>query len=237
MPFSRDELVQRHIGLVHYLARRLHNTLSDEADLDELVSAGLGGLLAAADGFEAARGLAFSTYAATRIRGAMLDELRRIDPLTRGARARARRIEHARDSLAQSLHRQPNSRELAKALEVDMPSLIAWERESLDQTTVSLDAPEGPSLSEAPDRNERIPAIEPDLDLELDRERERERLREALHTLDRDELEVLVLSFFENRSLREIAPRLGVTESGVSRIRSRALRQLRQHLTQQRRVA
>ena len=237
MPFSRDELVQRHIGLVHYLARRLHNTLSDEADLDELVSAGLGGLLAAADGFEAARGLAFSTYAATRIRGAMLDELRRIDPLTRGARARARRIEHARDNLAQSLHRQPNSRELAKALEVDMPSLIAWERESLDQTTVSLDAPEGPSLSEALDRNERIPAIEQDLDLELDRERERERLREALHTLDRDALEVLVLSFFENRSLREIAPRLGVTESGVSRIRSRALRQLRQHLTKQRRVA
>lgn len=237
MPFSRDELVQRHIGLVHYLARRLHNTLSDEAELDELVSAGLGGLLAAADGFEAERGLAFSTYAATRIRGAMLDELRRIDPLTRGARARARRIELARDNLAQSLHRPPNSRELANALELDLPGLIAWERESLDQTTVSLDASEGPSFSGAPNRNECLAAIEPDIDLELDRERERDCLRAALHTLDRDALEVLVLSFFEDRPLREIAPRLGVTESGVSRIRSRALRQLRQHLTKQRRVA
>lgn len=237
MPFSRDELVQRHIGLVHYLARRLHNTLSDEADLDELVSAGLGGLLAAAEGFEAERGLAFSTYAATRIRGAMLDELRRIDPLSRGARTRARRLEHTRDSLAQALQRQPNSHELAEALNLDLRGLITWERETLNETTISLDAPEGPSFSEAPDRNERIPSLDPDLDLELDRERERDRLREALHLLDRDALEVLVLSFFENRPLREIAPRLGVTESGVSRIRTRALRQLRQHLTQQKRVA
>lgn len=236
MPFSRDELVQRHIGLVHYLARRLHATLADEADLDELVSAGLGGLLAAADGFDVARGLAFSTYAATRIRGAMLDELRRIDSLTRSARARARRLEHVRDALAQSLHRPPTSRELAAALETDLAGLFAWERESLDRTPISLDSHASPR-ADAPTREDRVPSIDPDLDLELDRERERERLREALHSLDRDALEVLVLSFFENQTLREIAPRIGVTESGVSRIRSRALRQLRARLTIPTRVA
>lgn len=237
MSFTRDELVQRHMGLVHYLARRLHSTLADDADLDELVSAGLAGLLSAADAFDTSRGLAFSTYAATRIRGAMLDELRRVDPLTRGARARARRLEHVRDSLAQSLHRMPTAHELADALDTDILGLLAWERETLDGTTLSLDANVAPRRADAPAREERIPAIDPDLDLELDRERERERLREALHSLDRDALEVLILSFFEDRPLREIAPRIGVTESGVSRIRARALRQLRARLSAPARIA
>lgn len=237
MSFSRDELVQRHIGLVHYLARRLHSTLADDADLDELVSAGLAGLLAAADAFDTSRGLAFSTYAATRIRGAMLDELRRVDPLTRGARARARRLEHVRDTLAQALHRTPTAHEVAGALDTDLQGLLAWERETLDRTTLSLDANIAPQRADAPSREERIPAVDPDLDLELDRERERERLREALHSLDRDALEVLILSFFEDRTLREIAPRIGVTESGVSRIRARALRQLRARLSAPTRVA
>jgi RNA polymerase sigma factor for flagellar operon FliA len=230
MPAIRDQLVQSHVGLVHYLARRLHSTLADEADLDDLVSAGLTGLLAAAEGFEPERGLSFSTYAATRIRGAMLDELRRIDPLTRTARERARRLEHTRDRLAQSLHRHPDVHELAAALDTDTAGLLAWERESQEGTHISIEAPMQTDTDNAPTRGEHLPAIEPDLDLELDRERERERLRDALHSLDRDSLEVLVLSFFEDRTLREIAPRIGVTESGASRIRSRALRQLRLRL-------
>ena len=231
MRFTREELVTRHVGLVHYLARRLHQTLADDADLDELVSAGFTGLLAAADGYDASRGLAFSTYAATRIRGAMLDELRRLDPLSRGARSRARHLEQTRDRLAQSLHRQPDARELAAALETDLDGLVELERDLRDQLPLRLDAPSRSDDEDTRSRGDRIPIVEFDVDLELDRERERERLRDALRTLDRDALEVLVLSFFEDRSLREIAPRLGVTESGVSRIRSRALRQLRHRLS------
>lgn len=230
MPHSIDALVQRHIGLVHYLARRLHRTLADEADLDELVSAGMLGLLNAAEAFEPARGLAFSTYAATRIRGAMLDELRRIDPLTRTERNRARHVEHTADRLSQHLHRRPTSHELADALGTDSRSLIAWERELRDSTTISLEAPVNHTSKNSPSREDHLPATDHDIELELDRERERERLRDALHSLDRDSLEVLVLSFFEDRTLREIAPRIGVTESGVSRIRARALRQLRTRL-------
>ncbi len=229
MSHSRDELVQRHFGLVHYLARRLHKTLADEADFDELVSAGMIGLLAAAEGFEPERGLSFSTYAATRIRGAMLDELRRIDPLTRTARERARRLEHTRDKLAQLLHRQPSSHELAAALGTDADGLLAWERESREGTHLSIEAPMHRS-EDSPTQGDLLPTVEPDLDLELDRERERERLREAMHHLDDEAREVLVLSFFEEQTLREIAPQLGVTESGASRIRARALRQLRSNL-------
>lgn len=229
MPHSRDELVQRHFGLVHYLARRLHKTLADEADYDELISAGMIGLLAAAEGFEPERGLSFSTYAATRIRGAMLDELRRIDPLTRTARERARRLEHTRDKLAQLLHRQPSSHELAAALGTDADGLLAWERETREGAHLSIEAPMHRS-EDSPTQGDLLPTVEPDLDYELDRERERERLREAMHHLDDEEREVLVLSFFEEQTLREIAPQLGVTESGASRIRARALRQLRSNL-------
>jgi RNA polymerase sigma factor for flagellar operon FliA len=231
MSLTRDDLVQRHVGLVHYLARRMHSNLADDADLDELTSAGMLGLLAAAEGFEPARGLSFSTYAAARIRGAMLDELRRIDPLTRTGRERARRLEHTRDRLAQSLHRRPTVHELAAALDTDSGGLLTWEREASEGAHISLEAPTETSHGRGPSRSDLLPAVERDLDLELDRERERERLREALQSLDRDALEVLVLSFFEDRTLREIAPRLGVTESGVSRIRSRAIRQLRQRLS------
>jgi RNA polymerase sigma factor for flagellar operon FliA len=229
MPQSRDELVQRHFGLVHYLARRLHSTLADEADFDELVSAGTIGLLAAAEGFEPERGLSFSTYAATRIRGAMLDELRRIDPLTRTSRERARRLELTRDRLAQLLHRAPNTEELAAALGTDRAGLLAWERETREGTHLSIEAPMHRS-EDSPTQGDILPTVEPDLDYEMDRERERERLHEAMSSLDQASRDVLVLSYFEDQTLREIAPRLGVTESGASRIRARALRQLRSSL-------
>ncbi|MBX3134263.1 MAG: sigma-70 family RNA polymerase sigma factor [Gemmatimonadaceae bacterium] len=230
MTLTRDELVQRHIGLVHYLARRLHSTLADEAELDELVSAGMIGLLHAAESFEAARGLAFSTYAAARVRGAMLDELRRVDPLSRTARERARRLDRVRDRLAQSLHRHPSAAELAAALGVDPSDLHAWEQEVRLGSHISLDAPMDATTEETPARRDRTPTAEFDIDLELDRERERERIRDALHSLDRNSLEVLLLSFFEGRTLKEIAPQLGVTESGASRIRTRALRELKRRL-------
>jgi RNA polymerase sigma factor for flagellar operon FliA len=237
VPNTRDALVQQHIGLVHHLAKRLHGSLADEADLDELISAGFGGLLAAADAFDPSRGFAFSTYAAARIRGAMLDELRRLDPLTRTERHRVRQLEQTRERLAQALHRPPDARDVARALGTSATGLLALERDLRNATPLRLDAGRDTEPTSAPEPGQWQPFIEEDLDLELDRERDRERLRQALHHLDRDALEVLVLSFFEDRPLREIAPRLGVTESGASRIRSRALAQLRRHLSTPPRVA
>ena len=86
---DRQALLVSHVGLVHHVARQLARRLSTEAQLDELVSAGSLGLIQAVDSFEAARGLAFSTYAVPRIRGAILDELRRLDHVSRGVRRRS----------------------------------------------------------------------------------------------------------------------------------------------------
>ena len=228
---ERNALVQENTGLVYFLAKRLHGTLADDAELDELVSAGMLGLMRAAELFEHARGLAFATFATTRIRGFMLDELRRLDRLPRGLRAKDRQLQAVRNTLAQQLGRIPESREVAAAAGVDLPTLWRWEDEMRSGVVLPLDGHAyDDDVREERSLRERLPAPEFDLDVELDREIERGRLREAMEALSPDERLVLSLSFFEDKTLQEIAPHIGVTESGASRIRARALRQLRTSL-------
>jgi RNA polymerase sigma factor FliA len=233
---ERNALVQANTGLVYFLAKRLHSTLADDAELDELVSAGMLGLIRAAELFEEARGLAFATFATTRIRGAMLDELRRLDRLPRSLRAKDRQLQAIRNSLSHQLGRTPESREIAAAAGVDLPTLWRWEEEMRSSTVLTLDGHrDNEEIHETPSLRERISTPDFDLDVELDREIERERLHEAMEKLSADERLVLSLSFFEEQTLHEIAPRIGVTESGASRIRARALRHL--HTTLVKRVA
>src|SRR3954469_21348639 len=111
-------LTQQHVGLVHHVARQLSRRLHDKVDLDELVSAGSIGLMQAAASYEPARGLTFSTYAVPRIRGSMLDELRRHDHMSRGARRKARAIGTARESLTRQLGREPGRTEVALELNI-----------------------------------------------------------------------------------------------------------------------
>src|SRR5690348_5717236 len=92
-------LTQQHVGLVHHVARQLARRLHDKVKLDELVSAGAIGLMQAAATYEPTRGLTFSTYAVPRIRGSMLDELRRTDHMSRGTRRKARAMTAARETL------------------------------------------------------------------------------------------------------------------------------------------
>ena len=94
---ARDRLLTEHLGLVHHVARQMSRTLAVKADFDELVSAGSMGLMAALDTFDTSRGLAFSTYAAPRIRGAILDELRRQDHVPRSIRRKTREMAAARE--------------------------------------------------------------------------------------------------------------------------------------------
>lgn len=223
---ARDALVQQNVGLVHFLARRLHATLADHADLDELVSAGLVGLLRAAETFDAERGLAFSTYATARIRGAMLDELRRLDPVSRTLRARARRLQQEAIQLAQQLGRSPHPHEIARRSGISLREYWRLEQDLLATKHVALDG-DADDIREPASLSERVPTPEFDLDVEIDREREREWIRELVDCLPQLERRVVTLSFFEERSLQEIAPIVGVTESGVSRIRSRAIARLR----------
>jgi RNA polymerase sigma factor FliA len=224
----RNRMLNEHLGLVHHVARQLSRSLSIEADFDELVSAGTIGLMNALSSFDPSRGLAFSTFAAPRIRGAILDELRRQDHVPRSVRRKTRDLSAARESLMRSLKREPEDHEVAAELNIDMKTYWRWQSETEGAFKVSIDRPvrEGdrrvaPLAEVLYDPSERT--IEDDLNLE----EEVELLREAILDLKEQERVVLSLYYYEELKLHEIASILQLTESRVSQIRSKAVTRLR----------
>jgi RNA polymerase sigma factor FliA len=226
---ARDALLTENLSLVHHVARQLERKLSNELDHDELVSAGTLGLMAAMNAFDPSRGLAFSTFAVPRIRGAILDELRRQDHVPRSVRRKTRDISTARSALAAKLCRTPDESEVAAALGVDVQTLWKWESDVEGAIRVPIDRP-------ANDRGDTHSSpldllhTDPDsaVDERLGREQEVAMLREAIMKLKEQERTVLALYYFEELKLHEIAEILGLTESRVSQIRSKALARLRE---------
>lgn len=233
-PGVRERLFAEYIGLVHRAARDLGRRPTADFEHDDLVGAGTIGLVQALETFDPGRGLAFSTHAMPRIRGAILDEIRGLDWLPRSARERRRDALRVQDSLRRSLGREPTEDEAAEL----MPGgLIAWRRaraDLRDPSFVPIDGGAsasgdgeagGPPLADAlPDTG----AV--DMMAELVANEERAALAEAFASLaERDRL-ILSLSFYERLPLREIAALLLVTESRVSQLRTRALQRLRERL-------
>lgn len=227
-PIEREQLISEHLGLVHHVARQLSRSLSLDADFDELVSSGTMGLMNALASFDPSRGLAFSTFAAPRIRGAILDELRRQDHVPRSVRRKTRDLAFARKELLRKLDREPTDREVAEYLEIDMNTYWRWQSETESVVQVSLDRPSvegdrraGSPADIIPDNGER--GIEDMLNLE----QEVDHLRDAILGLKDQERLVLSLYYFEELKLHEIATILELTESRVSQIRSKAIAKLR----------
>src|SRR5882757_5520379 len=140
---ARDALLTENLSLVHHVARQLERKLSNELDHDELVSAGTLGLMSAMNAFDPERGLAFSTFAVPRIRGAILDELRRQDHVPRSIRRKTRDIAQAREALMCTLGRSPRDSEVARVLEVDVETLWRWQADMERTVHVSLSSTEG----------------------------------------------------------------------------------------------
>lgn len=228
-PSKRDALLAQHVGLVHHVARQLAARLSTAAELDELVSAGALGLVQAADSFDAARGLSFSTYAVPRIRGAILDELRKQDHVPRNVRRRARVVTRAREALSSTLRRTPTHAEVSHVLGVPEDVLGRWELDTEGATLRSLDQPVseemGATLGETLS-DDRVSSFD---DL-LSREQEVEHLKRAIAGLKEQERTVLALNFFEELKLHEIARVLNVSVCRISQIRTAALAKLRAQL-------
>lgn len=230
---ARDALLTEHLGLVHHVARQMSRTLSVKADFDELVSSGTMGLMAALEAFDHARGLAFSTFAAPRIRGAILDELRRQDHVPRSVRRKAREIAAARETLMRVLGRAPDDDEVAEHLGVDRATLWRWQGDvegaqhvPLDRTPGERERDAAPSPADVLAHEEAHGGVEE----AINREQEVAILRDALLRLKEQERVVLSLYYFEELKLHEIATVLKLTESRVSQIRSKALGKLRGEL-------
>ena len=140
---ARNALLTENLSLVHHVARQLSRSLAAEADFDELVSAGTLGLMSALEAFDLSRGLAFSTFAVPRIRGSILDELRRQDHVPRSIRRKTREIAHAREDLMRRFGRQPEDAEIANVLNVDVETLWRWQSDVEGAVHIPLELSSG----------------------------------------------------------------------------------------------
>ena len=230
-PQARTLLLEENLSLVHHVARQLSRALAAPADFDELVSCGTIGLMSALEAFEPARGLAFSTFAVPRIRGAILDELRRQDHVPRSVRRKTRDIAQARETLTRIFARPASDDEVAEHLGIDLPTLWRWQSETESAVHVSLDHSASDADGAAGSPPDYLAAeSEGSVEDDVNREQEREILKGALRRLKDQERIVLTLYYFEELKLHEIAEVLDLTESRVSQVRTKALTRLRTDL-------
>ncbi|MFF5232004.1 sigma-70 family RNA polymerase sigma factor [Dactylosporangium sp. NPDC000521] len=219
-----DAAVRSHLPLVGHLVREMLGRLPAHVSREDLISAGMAALAHAAKGFDPSRGIPFGSFATTRIRGALLDELRGLDWASRSVRTRARKVELAQQELTAALGRTPTQAELAESLGVAPEELKAIGDDVQRAVVLSL---QGFTAGTAEDLvPERTPGPE---DLILHREKIGY-LHHAVNALPERLRYVVTAYFFQERPMADIAAELGVTESRISQLRSEALVLLRDGL-------
>jgi RNA polymerase sigma factor for flagellar operon FliA len=226
----RDRLILHYSPLVKYVAGRVAVGLPQSVEQSDLVSYGIFGLIDAIEKFQVERGFKFETYAITRIKGAILDELRSIDWVPRSVRAKARAIERAYAKLEAVHHRTPSDAELAAELE--------WTAQQLDTTlsqisltgVAALDQMLSGERGDAATLGDRIPDVTAGPVAVFEREEMRQLLAEAINRMPEREKIVLTLYYYEGLTLNEIGGVLGVTESRVCQVHTKAVLQLRARL-------
>jgi RNA polymerase sigma factor for flagellar operon FliA len=224
---QREELVRAHLPLVGHLVRETLSRLPAHVNRDDLTSAAMAALATAAAGFDPARGTPFAAFATTRVRGALLDELRGADWASRSVRARARRIDGATQALTASLGRTPTPAEVAEALGTSVEELRTSGDDVHRAMVLSL---QGFTTAAAEDlAPDGAPGPE---ELLLHRE-QIGYLHEAVAALPDRLRHVVRAYFFDNQQMATIAADLGVTESRVSQLRAEALTLLRDGLNTQ----
>jgi len=217
---ARDRLVVHYSPLVKFVAGRVRSGLPPSVDQNDLVSDGVLGLMDAVDKFDPERGLQFQTYAVTRIRGAIVDGLRSTDWVPRSVREKIRDIDAAQARLEASLGRPPRDRELAAELDMTVPELRKVYSQTAHTSVVSFETVVD---DEAPRATADLPGAEDNLPAGF--------LAAVRELAERDQV-VVALYYWERLTLAEIGQVLGVTESRVSQLHSRATLALRRKLVQ-----
>lgn len=230
-PVVRNELLSQHLGLVQHIARRAAVRIGRQVELDDLVSAGTLGLVLALESFDPERGLAFSTYATPRIRGAILDDLRARDCVSRSVRSKRRKISEAVHSLEMQLGRSPASLEIATTLDISLDTYWQWEQDGEGAVQVSYEAASSDDVGRSAGLDEMLADQSlHDPQETVAHEEEIAAVKDAMAELTPKERTVLGLYYYEELTLRQIAEILHLTESRISQIRSGALKRLRKNL-------
>jgi len=222
----RNTLMEHYLHLVRYNAERIHVKLPDEVELDDLMSAGIFGLMDAIAAFDLERGVKFETYCAPRIRGAILDELRSMDWVPRLVRSRAHKMDHATKQLEVELGRTPTNDELAKRLKISMSE---FEKMAKDASAVGLVSLSRKWFETDSNKDVReIDVLEDKRGADPVREIQRKDLKELMTKgLSRAERLIIILYYFEEMTMKEIGTTLDLSESRVSQMHSSILARLR----------
>ncbi len=221
-----EALVAQHMASVRFIARRIYERLPQHVDLDDLVSAGLVGLLDAASKFDRSKQVQFKSYAQFRIRGAILDSLRVLDWSPRELRRRGREMAEAIRALTTRLGRTPADTEIAQEMGMPLATFQQMTGELKGTEIGSLDVEHAEDADEMEIAFVATPSDEDPLALCMQNQ-SRAQLAAAIEALPEKERLVLTLSYYEELTLKEIGLILGVVESRVSQIRSAAVTRLR----------
>lgn len=230
-PRARDLLIVHYSPLVKFVAGRVGAGLPRNVDQADLVSYGVFGLIDAIDRFEPERGFKFETYAISRVKGAILDELRALDWVPRSVRSKAREIERSMSELEHRIQRSPSETELADHMSIDVEDLRDNLAEISNLGLLALDevfsAEGGASLG---DMVADPSGLSPEAAFQ--REETRRVLADSINRLPDRERLVLTLYYYEGLTLAEIGDVLGVTESRVCQIHAKSVISLRNRMTE-----
>lgn len=231
---ARERLILHYAPLVKYVASRVATGLPSSVEQADLVSYGMFGLIDALQKFEPGRGFKFETYAIPRIRGAIIDELRSMDWVPRSVRFKQREIEKSLADLESMLKRQPTEKELAERLGMSLAELHEVITQISFVSVLALDE----TVSVGADRGEQVSLVDTLADKGLDpswgveSQETRGLLAAAINSLSEREKIVVTLYYFEGLTLAEIGTILGVTESRVCQIHTKAVGALRGQLSE-----
>jgi RNA polymerase sigma factor for flagellar operon FliA len=228
---ARERLVVAYSPLVKFIAGRMASGLPSHVEESDLISYGLLGLIGAIERFEPERDIKFETFAVARVKGAIIDELRSLDWVPRSVRARAREIEKAHAALEATLGRAPTDEEMAEKLAITVEDFRDALLQIANSSVLALDDlwtfadPEGGSQVSVLDTIQDPDAIDPHDEAQTSEVKDR--LADAIESLPERERLVIALYYYENLTLREIGEVLGVTESRVSQLHTKAVIGLR----------
>ena len=232
-PRIRDKFVKQYAPLVKYVAGKVAIGMPHNVEFDDLVGFGVFGLFDAIEKFDPEKHVKFKTYAVTRIRGAIFDELRSIDWVPRSVRQKAREVEDAVRRLETSLGRSANDREIAKEMGVGLRDFQKLMLKISGTSILSLN--DVWYTGEDNDKISIVESIESPTSLNPDTIVEKEEIKrviiEAISELPDKEKKVLVLYYYEDLTLKEIGKVLEVTESRISQLHTKAIMRLRAKLT------